>query len=112
MGAAASVSLNGHTYDLTTHRYLGRCSCGRGIQATGYQWMGRFAPPLLQHEGAPVLDTSIGVYAPCPDCGQKVVLSAVEGRYKPEIACSAKCRNATGPSCDCSCGGANHGCNH
>lgn len=26
--------------------------------------------------------------------------------------CGAKCQNATGPSCECECGGKNHGGNH
>lgn len=32
-----------------------------------------------------------------------------KGRVVESIACTAKCLNAHGPSCDCSCGGANHG---
>ena len=46
------------------------------------------------------------------ECGAIVKLAVVHGSYDPHIECGAKCRNAVGPSCDCSCGGANHGINH
>ena len=48
-------------------------------------------------------------------CEGKLELMGRVGR-KPGLvmdsercACDARCTNATGPSCDCSCGGANHG---
>ena len=31
------------------------------------------------------------------------------GRVSDKHMCGAKCRNSTGPSCTCSCGGHNHG---
>lgn len=31
------------------------------------------------------------------------------GRVSDKHTCGAKCRNSTGPSCTCSCGGHNHG---
>ncbi|WP_289009064.1 hypothetical protein [uncultured Thermomonospora sp.] len=32
--------------------------------------------------------------------------------YNPEKICSPRCMGATGPACDCSCGGENHGGRH
>ena len=49
--------------------------------------------------------------ASCPRCSKQVLLESVAG-VKSEKKCGARCLNATGPSCDCSCGGANHGGNH
>jgi hypothetical protein len=49
--------------------------------------------------------------AECPEHG-RYRLENVIAYEVPEIKCGASCRNAVGPSCDCSCGGANHGCNH
>jgi hypothetical protein len=43
------------------------------------------------------------------DCGTRVRLEPVIGFTAPKVHCGALCRNAVGPSCDCSCGGANHG---
>jgi hypothetical protein len=45
-------------------------------------------------------------------CGATVKLAVVQGWESPDVKCGALCRNATGPSCDCSCAGANHGSNH
>lgn len=33
----------------------------------------------------------------------------VDGHKSEEHVCDARCMNAIGPSCDCSCGGSNHG---
>jgi hypothetical protein len=47
----------------------------------------------------------------CPDHGA-FKLKYGKGRYSENRKCDARCTNATGPSCDCSCGGANHGAAH
>lgn len=47
---------------------------------------------------------------PCPcgsDRGREI--KPVQGRRKESVKCGAKCLGAIGPSCDCSCGGENHG---
>jgi hypothetical protein len=33
----------------------------------------------------------------------------IQGTYNPRIRCGAKCQTATGPTCECSCEGRNHG---
>jgi len=47
----------------------------------------------------------------CKECGYQGPwrLSRIAGTHNPEVACNARCMGATGPSCDCSCGGRNHG---
>lgn len=47
----------------------------------------------------------------CPDHGP-YRLEQVIGETVPSVACGARCTNAVGPVCDCSCGGANHGRGH
>lgn len=48
----------------------------------------------------------------CPKCNAHTLNGAkVDGTYS-DHKCGAKCMGATGPNCDCSCGGANHGRNH
>ena len=46
----------------------------------------------------------------CP-CGATVTVKAVIGTTSTK-ECDARCMGAVGPSCDCSCGGANHGAGH
>lgn len=45
----------------------------------------------------------------CPACNQWRYVSMIRARLAPDVKCSGICRSATGPSCSCSCGGANHG---
>lgn len=54
------------------------------------------------------------VYPKCGACGGDIEeMGRVEGDRlaKPEThcACDARCTHATGPNCDCRCGGENHG---
>ena len=42
-------------------------------------------------------------------CGAMMTYGKLEGRYNPAVPCSAKCTSARGHTCECSCGGANHG---
>jgi hypothetical protein len=51
-----------------------------------------------------------GSFGTCPEHGQ-YRLEYTFG-YFSDHPCNAKCMGAVGPSCDCSCGGANHGRNH
>lgn len=58
------------------------------------------------------------VTIPCPSGCQyygqpmQIVLKRIDGHYNEGIKCGAKCINATGPNCECQCGGENHGANH
>ena len=44
----------------------------------------------------------------CPDHG-RYPLQPLYGEVSMTRACDARCMGARGPSCSCSCGGANHG---
>jgi hypothetical protein len=46
----------------------------------------------------------------CPEHG-RYLLDPIWGEHT-DAKCGARCRNAVGPSCDCSCGGENHGMGH
>lgn len=45
----------------------------------------------------------------CTKHRRDILWKAVNGRLVEEHKCDSRCNNATGPNCDCSCGGANHG---
>tara|TARA_Y100000310_G_scaffold140673_1_gene140087 strand:+ start:463 stop:846 length:384 start_codon:yes stop_codon:yes gene_type:complete len=52
----------------------------------------------------------------CSQCdynkiGDNAIMTAkaIKGRIVESVPCADKCINATGPSCDCACGGENHG---
>jgi hypothetical protein len=53
--------------------------------------------------------------AHCPRCtehGHWIWLVPVRGTHNARKTCNAKCLGATGPACDCSCAGENHGGHH
>jgi hypothetical protein len=44
-------------------------------------------------------------------CGRSVGMVDIRGR-KTDHECDERCLSATGPNCECACGGANHGASH
>lgn len=38
-----------------------------------------------------------------------IVCKSVQGHVNEAVPCNSKCTSATGPHCECRCGGANHG---
>ncbi len=114
-------------------RWVGRCRCGAGIKLDG--------APLYDAKGdAAVLGADGLLYTTRVLNTHEIVL--VQHRCDPGAAgrrgddwkpsrwvfarpvvdggkhdskrhtCGARCTNATGPSCDCRCRGANHGAGH
>lgn len=68
----------------------------------------RRATPNAVHLASALAKLADDDVAAC-GCGRRGVLRDVVGKYKPEHVCNAKCMTSSGPSCECSCGGANHG---
>ena len=48
-------------------------------------------------------------YVRCPEGHKPFKLYRVEGEYSEAFQCDARCENAKGHVCKCSCGGMNHG---
>lgn len=48
----------------------------------------------------------------CPSCAGPLAGKAINGVFKADHPCDARCTGATGHNCECSCGGANHGMDH
>jgi hypothetical protein len=77
----------------TEARYIAKCANGHVTQAIGFQSL------------------RVGVWIDCP-CGSAGVGRLMTITINPEKGCNGICMGAKGPSCDCSCGGENHGSNH
>jgi hypothetical protein len=45
----------------------------------------------------------------CDQCGRPMAWGYLQGHTRADVRCNAVCTHARGHSCDCSCGGANHG---
>lgn len=107
---------------------IGKCSsCRRGLRIECS--LGRASTRLLQQRQmwgdrcaaflTPVGRVLVAVVGSWHDgawhdceCGGRIRLRKLDGKYNRDKRCSARCTNATGPSCECACGGANHGAGH
>jgi hypothetical protein len=76
----------------TDARVIGKCTNGHVVNTTDDQ----------QHRGGAVR---------CA-CGAEALIRFMKVRVIETRACNGVCMGSTGPSCDCSCGGRNHGKNH
>jgi hypothetical protein len=102
--------------------FIGRCrakGCRSAVRAEAGVENVRSAASAIRFEeraagiaaGEAVVFGNNGVVARCGEHGI-YQLKALQGRVVEERSCDARCMGATGASCDCSCGGANHGINH
>lgn len=101
------------------HRWVGKCKkCGRthrvdGRLLNGYLPGGAHDQVVRSDDGRLLTTAANGtdpslVWVRCGD--HRCLLRRVhEGAKSSKHACGARCTNATGPSCDCRCRGANHG---
>lgn len=48
----------------------------------------------------------------CPEHNQLMRGDVLNGTYNPDKICDGRCMSARRASCDCSCGGTNHGQSH
>lgn len=102
-------------YGAIERRYNGKCSCGRvvsllacRIKLSRAPWeayqaseSGRFYCAAPQ--------CGVWIRVPCA-CGERVILAKpVHGTRNDSVKCDARCTHAKGHSCECSCGGKNHG---
>lgn len=103
--------------------YIGRCKtkgCATTLRVDDGALSARHAGSVFTFAPVPA-DASLsgvgfvvgnyGTFARCQDHGL-FPLKALRGTLNRERECNDKCRNATGASCDCQCGGANHGAGH
>lgn len=86
-----------------------------------------FGEPAAEAEPAPIAGTLIryfglcngatvqlGQFGICPNCAtrHKTLRSIRYSTQASRHICDARCMAATGPNCECSCGGKNHGAWH
>jgi hypothetical protein len=84
------------------HRYLAQLGYGRAATVTV-----RSIPGGKTQEGYARL------FVKC-SCGSErsVECHLIVGCHSDKHQCGTRCLNATGPNCECSCSGANHGSGH
>lgn len=96
-------------------RYITRKDCPCGAGRTSALLMGNY-PANSAAEGAVFIGVA-GCYLNdtcivCRGCGINRRAEAVRGKFSAAHKCNAKCLASKGPSCECSCGGKNHGASY
>lgn len=94
-GARFSVLITATAYDHTERNARTKFAAadGRAFESVCFGW-----------------DPSSLVFA-CA-CGGRGIARKVEGRVVADKKCDGRCLAATGHSCECACGGKNHGAGH
>lgn len=86
-----------------------KCQCGKTIRyEVGRYWLNGF-----QSDGKTARLYNVSIM--CESCGRALLVDFGEpiyGKFVSETICDGKCLNATGHTCNCSCGGKNHGANN
>ena len=99
--------------DTDTARYMFHCkNCGHAERHD-------FAVVSSRRVGSRVVRTFAHGDGPkqerfweCPECGVTgfyYTARPIMGKYNPDHVCNDDCRSAIGTTCNCACGGANHG---
>lgn len=97
-------------------RYNGKCGCGSKFSILAVsvpfvgpeKWIGSRHEELLATDGYNYTIHCWGALYRCA-CGKVRTAKPVIGTYKADKKCDGRCLAATGHSCECSCGGKNHG---
>lgn len=102
--ACNTVRRVGFTVETTQRAYLGRLVETQTVSVDG----GRVTAVRDRHALECALYRHAGT---CPVCSGAATVKTIRGVLVADKACNARCMGATGPSCECSCAGQNHGAN-
>jgi|GEM_PF-4185973 len=107
------MNTTNQTTEPRTHRYIVKCfKCHAVTSGTSTgQECNRLEQDIKRTGDVFTSDRGHHVMR-CKACGTAVHANRVRGVYSPEHVCSDRCLSATGLSCECSCGGKNHGAGH
>lgn len=120
-----ATTTNGTTTTTRTVRFLGKCKgCGTKHGIERAETVERRETPTRTVQGLQGWPKVTRFYRlegsgrfnrpeqyahiPCA-CGKSAKLARVVGTFSEVHKCGAKCLASTGPTCECSCGGKNHG---
>lgn len=94
--------------ECTPARFLGRCGgCKRPLSALMTAEVRVGTRQYAEGDVACHVYSNGFVYVSC--CGRERALKRVRGVYSEKHKCDARCMSSKGTSCECSCGGKNHG---
>jgi hypothetical protein len=83
--------------------FMFRCRCGKVERRTYQEHEHGYL--LLDGRGEDISNERCA-------CGRLYQINQIRGRTKPAVVCAAKCMESKGHTCECSCGGKNHGASY
>ncbi|AIW02432.1 hypothetical protein AVV73_gp040 [Mycobacterium phage CaptainTrips] len=114
-GKVSRMNMMLNTRYIKIDRHFGRCTvkgCAtrRVIDGKPYVGEGTSAVPIFYggFNGPQLI--AAGLF--CTEHNKHLTWTQLQARTNPEKTCNGVCMGAVGGSCDCSCGGENHGKNH
>jgi hypothetical protein len=108
---------------MKTTRYFGKCKACKSVKVVDAICGNAYLIPGggIEVEGKHYWTQNLSLvpfamaaqegYFAC-DCGRRMVWTALKAKFSAVHVCGAKCLASKGPSCECSCGGKNHGAGH
>lgn len=98
---------------------LGKCyACGTKsridaeIETTDSAWLNAPHTEYRMVTKGIKRDRITGCYSARCECGVDFQVKPLSRGWNRTTKCGARCTSAIGPSCDCQCGGKNHGISH
>lgn len=79
------------------------------LRTVGNEYVGPWFQAFTADSGATLYNANGRLIVPCRGCGVLRFAMSVRGVYSAKIKCDARCTHAKGHSCECACGGKNHG---
>lgn len=86
------------------------CKTRRVVDGSPYIGKGWESTPIFYNGGNSAQLIAAGLW--CAEHNRHLDWNQLKGRVNLDKECNGVCMAAIGPSCDCSCGGENHGKNH
>jgi hypothetical protein len=103
---------------MNTTRYFGKCKACKAtttmdaVKGNAYAVTGLFDRASANFSLVPFAIAAADGYFAC-NCGRAIkVWAPLKAKLSTKHECNAKCLASKGPSCECSCGGKNHGASY
>jgi|SRR6185312_3079836 len=98
---------------MKTTRYIAKCKgCGCFTSGLTAGQDARKSKGDASRGGSVYTHVNGSIVLDCRKCGEPRYAKLVRGVVSTKHECNAKCLSSTGTTCECSCGGKNHGASY
>jgi hypothetical protein len=99
---------------MNTTRYFGKCRTCKKTTVRDFDTVGGNRIPVVTVNGKQedIFNAASMGLMKCSCGGYITSWKGLKAKFSAKHECSAKCLASTGPNCECSCRGKNHGAGH